>query len=134
MRRHAIARVGIGALIGVFAVAGPAHAAPPETEPAPESPPALGPVVPNPPPYEYPTYPAAHESTVDWFAPDGWHYPAVVGDVLFVRPLLVAGLVGGGALFVAMLPIAAATCTTRDWIHTLQDQAAYTFERPLGAF
>jgi len=133
MRRHAVARVLIGALIGGLAAAGPTRAAPPETAPAPEPPP-LVPVVPNPPPYEYPTYPVKGESTIDWFAPDGWHYPAVVGDLLFVRPLMVAGLIGGGALFVATLPISAATCTTREWIHTLQDHAAYTFERPLGAF
>jgi len=133
MQRHAVARALIAALIGALTAAGPGRAAPPEMAPAPEPPP-LGPVVPNPPPYEYPAYPVKGESTVDWYAPDGWHYPAVVGDVIFVRPLMFAGLIGGGALFVALLPVSAATCTTREWIHTLQDQAAFTFERPLGAF
>ena len=149
MRRLAggVARLVIGAQ--VLAAAGPALAAPPKSPPAAESPapatsselPAAtefqvppGAVVPNPPAYEYPVYPLAHESSVDWFPPDGWRYPALVGDVLLVRPLMVVSLIGGGALFVATLPISAATCTTRDWIHTLQDQVDYTFHRPLGAF
>jgi hypothetical protein len=149
-----VARFAIGAQVAlgqieVLATAGPALAAPPEPAPAAESPapgassepPAAtesqvppGAVVPNPPAYEYPVYPVGHESSVDWFPPDGWRYPALVGDVLLVRPLMVVSLIGGGALFVATLPISAATCTTRDWIHTLQDQYAYTFQRPLGAF
>jgi hypothetical protein len=127
-RLACVARFVIGAQLAALAAAPPAGAAPPETPAAPAA------AAPSPPPYEYPPYPVARETTVDWTPPDGWRYPALVGDVVLVRPLMVISLIAGGALFVATLPISVATCTTRDWVHTLQDQAAYTFERPLGAF
>ena len=128
--------------------AGPAPAAPPEPPGAPEEPtspqtPAnAAPYEPGPPqtgpevagvttPYVYPVTP---QPSIDWFPPDGWRYPAVAGDVLVVRPLIVAGLIGGGALFVLTLPISAATGTTGDWLHTLRDCADDAFRRPLGAY
>jgi hypothetical protein len=117
--------------------AAPDTAATPEVAPAPEAPatpestaaPEAATATPG--PY---LYPAEAAPSPDWVPPDGWRYPALAGDVLVVRPLMVLSLIGGGALFVATLPISAATCTTDDWLHTLRDQVAYTFQRPLGSF
>jgi len=131
--------IAIAALLAL-AAAGSARALPPEeTTGADGSTSPAAPEMAGPPsgaagdtgPYAYPAGPGR---SVDWVPPDGWRYPAVAGDALLVRPLMVLSLIGGGALFVATLPISAATCTTDDWLHTLGDQVDYTFRRPLGAF
>jgi len=135
------------AVLLALAASGPSRAAPPEPPAAPDEPtPSQTPMAATP---EEPTpapgaevagdtapyvYPVAPARPIDWVAPDGWRYPALAGDALVVRPLMVAGLIGGGALFVATLPISAATGTTGDWLHTLRDRADDAFHRPLGAF
>jgi hypothetical protein len=80
--------------------------------------------------YVYPETPDVPTTT-----PDGvWRYPAAAVDLILVRPAMVAGLAGGAALFVATLPISAATFTTDDALHALGEQAESTFARPLGEF
>lgn len=81
-------------------------------------------------PYEYPTGPEEPEAY-----PHGWvRAPAVAADLLFVRPAMLVGLAGGAALFVASLPITAATLTTDDAAHALFDQTLSALARPLGEF
>ena len=132
-----LATIALAGALPALVLAGAARAESPEgaaTEhgaAAPEAAPAPEAATPSPPPYAYPNN---VEPSPDWVPPDGWRYPALAGDVLLVRPLMVLSLIGGGALFVATLPVSAATSTTDDWLHTLRDQVAYTFQRPLGAF
>jgi len=62
-----------------------------------------------------------------------WGPLAVAADVLVMRPLGLASLVGGAATFVAVSPVAAATGTLGDRVDTLRDRAKDVFTRPLGA-
>jgi len=94
----------------------------------PEAPP--GPALPTAPPYAYP-----QEAVPPSSLPEGmWRVPAAAVDLLLVRPLMVTGLVGGAALFVATLPVSAATLGTDEAADALVKQARGTFVRPLGAF
>jgi hypothetical protein len=78
-------------------------------------------------------YPATAEPSASY--PEGfWRVPAAVVDLLLVRPVMAAGLFGGAGLFVATLPVTAATLTTDDAADALVEQAAAVFVRPLGAF
>lgn len=94
----------------------------PETSPAPS---AL-----DQPPYAYPEEVVAPAP----YPEPPWRYPAAAVDLLLVRPVMVAGLAGGAALFVGTLPFTAATLTTDDAARALADQARSTFARPLGDF
>ena len=59
----------------------------------------------------------------------------VVADVGLVRPGCLVATVGGAALFVLILPIAAASKSVHKTAHTLvQVPAQATFTRPIGEF
>ena len=62
-----------------------------------------------------------------------WGPVAVAADLLVMRPIGLLSLVGGAAAFVAIAPVAAATCTLGDRVDTLGDRARNVFTRPLGA-
>lgn len=81
-------------------------------------------------PFDYPAGPAEPEPY-----PRGWvRGPAVAADLLVVRPVMLVGLAGGAALFVASLPFTAPTLTTDDAAHALLDQTLSALARPLGEF
>jgi hypothetical protein len=62
-----------------------------------------------------------------------WAPLAVAADVLVMRPIGLVSLAAGSALFVAVSPVAAATCTLDDRADTLLDRAKNVFTRPIGA-
>ena len=58
---------------------------------------------------------------------------AIVGDVLFTRPLGLAAVVGGAALWVVTLPFAALGGNIDQTTHSLiTNPVKYTFARPVG--
>ncbi|HXC50161.1 MAG TPA: hypothetical protein VN634_04700 [Candidatus Limnocylindrales bacterium] len=74
--------------------------------------------------------PADSDVTLDQEASEG---PAIILDVVIVRPLGLVATVVGTALFVVALPFAAATRDYATPAHFLVVQPArFTFERPLG--
>lgn len=62
-----------------------------------------------------------------------WGPLAVAADLLVMRPIGFVSLAVGGAAFVAVSPVAAATGTIGDRADTLLDRAENVFTRPLGA-
>jgi hypothetical protein len=62
-----------------------------------------------------------------------WGPVAVAADLLVMRPVGLVSLVAGGAAFVVVSPVAAATGTLGDRLDTLGDRAENVFTRPLGA-
>ncbi len=57
----------------------------------------------------------------------------VITDMLFIRPLGFVGFLGGSVLFIATLPVAAATKSIdRTKQAFVLDPFDYTFNRPLG--
>ena len=57
----------------------------------------------------------------------------ITGDLLILRPVGVAALVGGSALFVLAAPFAALTGNTKETARTLvKTPFDFTFRRPLG--
>lgn len=134
------ARAALGVALLSLALAGPASADEaeaevglPEPEPAaqaaPEAPaePAAHPQGDAPPPLASEPIEAVHR-------PDGvWGPVAIAADLLVMRPFGLISLVAGGAAFVVVSPVAAATGTLGDRIDTLGDRAANVFTRPLGA-
>lgn len=57
----------------------------------------------------------------------------VIGDVLLFKPLGFAGLVGGSAIFVISLPIAAITRSIDTTLNVLVKRPfEYVFVRPIG--
>jgi hypothetical protein len=62
-----------------------------------------------------------------------WGALAIAADLLVMRPVGLVSLAAGSAAFVAVSPIAAATCTLGDRADALRDRAANVFTRPLGA-
>jgi hypothetical protein len=66
--------------------------------------------------------------------PDGvWGPLAIAADVLVMRPIGAASLAAGGAAFVLVSPVAAATGTLGSRVDALRDRARDVFTRPLGA-
>ncbi|MDH4232659.1 MAG: hypothetical protein OEW04_11610 [Nitrospirota bacterium] len=60
---------------------------------------------------------------------------AVVGDIIFARPLGLIGIVAGAGLFVISLPFAAITHSVDKTSKTLiKNPVEYTFSRPVGDF
>jgi len=60
---------------------------------------------------------------------------AVMGDVIFARPLGLVGIVAGAGLFIISLPFAAITGSIDKTTSTLlKNPVEYTFERPVGDF
>lgn len=109
--------IALAAALGATLLAAPAGAVGPDGQTARE-------------PYVYPEGPAEPEPY-----PRGWvRGPAIAADLLLVRPVMVAGLAGGAALFVATLPFTAPTLTTDDAAHALFDQTLDALARPLGEF
>jgi hypothetical protein len=62
-----------------------------------------------------------------------WGPLAIAADVLVMRPIGFISLAAGGAAFVVVSPIAAATQTLGDRVDALEDRAHDVFTRPLGA-
>ncbi|MCU0668826.1 MAG: hypothetical protein MUF70_05685 [Myxococcota bacterium] len=62
-----------------------------------------------------------------------WGPVAIAADLLVMRPVGLVSLVAGGAAFVVVSPVAAATGTLGDRLDTLGDRAENVFTRPLGA-
>jgi hypothetical protein len=59
----------------------------------------------------------------------------VVGDMIFARPLGLASIVGGAALWVVSFPFAAISGSLATTTETLiTNPIKYTFERPMGDF
>ncbi len=59
----------------------------------------------------------------------------VVSDALFARPLGLASIVGGAALWVVTFPFAALSGNLNTTTETLiTNPIAYTFQRPVGDF
>jgi hypothetical protein len=59
----------------------------------------------------------------------------VVGDAIFGRPLGLASIVGGAALWVVSLPFAAISGSLDTTTETLlKNPVRYTFSRPMGDF
>lgn len=85
-----------------------------------------------PPPYAYPS--AAAEVEPSTYPAGAGRIPAAAVDLLIVRPQMLAGLVAGAGLFVATLPITAATLRTDEQARALVDQAADLVARPPGDF
>ena len=60
---------------------------------------------------------------------------SVVGDTLFARPLGLAAIVGGAAVWIVSLPFAAVTGSLDQTTRTLiTNPVKYTFARPMGDF
>jgi hypothetical protein len=65
--------------------------------------------------------------------PGVWGPLAIAADVLVMRPLGFLGLAAGGAAFVIVSPVAAATQTLGSRVDALEERAKDVFTRPLGA-
>jgi hypothetical protein len=58
---------------------------------------------------------------------------AIVGDMLFARPLGLAAIVGGAAVWIVTLPFAALSGSIDQTTHSLiTNPVKYTFSRPVG--
>ena len=62
-----------------------------------------------------------------------WGPLAVAADLLVMRPIGFVSLFAGGAAFVVVSPVAAATQTLGDRTDALTERARDVFTRPLGA-
>jgi hypothetical protein len=62
-----------------------------------------------------------------------WGPLAVAADLLVMRPIGFVSLFAGGAAFVVVSPVAAATQTLGDRTDALSERAKDVFTRPLGA-
>jgi hypothetical protein len=139
------ALIALGVAFALAATVPPARADEPEVEvgtPAPE--PAAEPT----PAAAEPSEPAAAATSADAAAetpitaepieavhrpPGAWAALAIAADLLVMRPIGLVSLAAGSAAFVAVAPVAAATCTLGDRADALRDRAANVFTRPLGA-
>ena len=63
----------------------------------------------------------------------GEPYVAMIGDALVIRPLGIAAMIVGAAVFVVSLPFSALAGNTREAAQKLVvEPTNYTFQRPLG--
>lgn len=114
----------------VVGVPMPEHATSPEAalEQAPES------EVPLTTPAALPSYVTSDGPIEAVHRPAGvWGPLAIAADVLVMRPLGFLGLAAGGAAFVIVSPVAAATQTLGSRVDALEERAKDVFTRPLGA-
>ena len=65
--------------------------------------------------------------------PGVWGALAIAADVLVMRPIGFVSLAAGGAAFVIVSPVAAATQTLGSRVDALGERAKDVFTRPLGA-
>ena len=106
--------------------------------PVPERPiaaePAAEPVVPLSTPTALPSYVTTEGSIEAVHRPPGiFGALAVAADVLVLRPIGFLSLAAGGATFVLVSPVAAATQTLGSRVDALDERAKDVFTRPLGA-
>jgi hypothetical protein len=60
---------------------------------------------------------------------------SVIGDILFARPLGIAGIAAGAGLFIISLPFAAITgCVDKTARTLVVNPVKFTFDRPVGDF
>lgn len=123
-----IAAPGVRANESSEEVGVPVSARPTAAEPAAEA------VVPMSTPTALPSY-----VTTEWpieavHRPSGvWGPLAIAADLLVMRPIGFVSLAAGGAAFVLVSPVAAATQTLGSRVDALGDRAKDVFTRPLGA-
>lgn len=135
-----LGRIWLGAALLSLGLAGPAPADQTEAEvglPEPETSAEATPEVPAE-PASSPSSDAAPPRPSGPIEPvhrpaGAWGPVAVAADLLVMRPVGLLSLVAGGAAFVVVSPVAAATGTLGDRLDTLGDRAANVFTRPLGA-
>jgi hypothetical protein len=59
----------------------------------------------------------------------------IVADIVIVRPLGFAALIGGSVLYIVSLPIAAITHSTdRTYQALVKEPCEFVFKRPIGEF
>lgn len=133
--------LAIGLAIALAWMAAPAvHADEPSQEvgvPVPErasaEQPAAAAEVPMTTPTALPSYATDEPPIAAVHRPGGiWGPLAIAADLLVMRPIGFVSLAAGGAAFVAVSPIAAATQTLGSRVDALGERARDVFTRPLG--
>lgn len=141
IRRSDRPLLGIALAIALAWIAAPAARADEAAEevgvPAPEQTsaeePALAPEVQAAMPTGTPSYATTAEPISAVHRPGGvWGPLAIAADLLVMRPIGFVSLAAGGAAFVLVSPVAAATQTLGSRVDALGERARDVFTRPLG--